>query len=84
MDFLLLPPLLLEGMWEGEEGKGEPDPEPVRYLWLEVLARLLWDMDMPMGRGQLGAMKLGGKVRGVDALRATRQATGKGRKKQIL
>lgn len=50
MDFLLLPPLFPPGTWEGEEGKGEPEPDPaprgVMCLLLEVLARLLWETDM--------------------------------------
>ncbi len=70
MDFLLFPPLF-PGACEGEEGKGEPEFEP-RGLLLEVLAMLLWDMED--GRGHMGDRKLGGKVRGTAALRATRQA----------
>ena len=49
-DFLLLPPLFPPGTCEGEEGKGEPEPDPaprgVMCLLLEVLARLLWETDM--------------------------------------
>lgn len=43
MDFLLLAPRLPWGMWDGEEGNGDPEPDPpaLAYLLLEELAMLL-------------------------------------------
>lgn len=67
-------------VWDGDEGNGDPEPDPpALYLCcvLEELAKLVWEREAERGRGQLGARKFGGKETAVEALRATRQAGGK-------